>query len=527
MRPPPPMTPPTVADAHVPRGRRVVNLFVRLLPIVLAAYALFDRGAAWIHIPGIPLFAGEAMVTLALLVIAGATGTVLAGSRAGSPARSSSCSSCGACSAPCPYVGTYHLDAIRDAALWYYAVFAFVVAGLVVAMPHLPKLWAGSYCRLLPWLLLWSIPAIQLDARPGGPYVPDSPVISWFSHKSGNVAVHAAIALAFLWLVPIEGMRRRTRMLLTASVSVLVAVSGTQSRSGMIAAGVAITVAWLMSWNRRQMIAAMVAPVVLVLALAWAINLQVPAQPRPISVPQLAKNVASLTGGGSSELSDTAQWRDELWTSLLKETRQSNKLVTGWGFGPNLAAQMGFQGQQPESPLRSPHNTHLDVLARMGVIGLGIWISLWVAWFATMIHGRHRMQSKSQRFTRGLMSFAIVGVVAILVNAYFDPTLESPQVALWLWSLFGLGLGLVAGAVGAPGVRSTTPPSADVHRARLRRRRRCASLATSRVVVARPLRQAGVTSPPSGFSPPVPGPGRQTFVASGSDRCLTGKRFFK
>jgi hypothetical protein len=35
-------------------------------------------------------------------------------------------------------------------------------------------------------------------------------------------------------------------------------------------------------------------------------------------------------------------------------------------------------------------------------------------------------------------------VVAILVNAYFDPTVESPQVALWLWSLFGVGLGLVA-----------------------------------------------------------------------------------
>lgn len=448
MRPPPvmppPVMPPTVAEAHVPRGRRVVNLFVRLMPIVLAAYAMFDRGAAWIHIPGIPLFAGEAMVTLALLVIAGATGTVLAGAKSRIPSALLLVFVLWGLLRTLPYVGTYHLDAIRDAALWYYAVFAFVVAGVVVAMPQLPKQWAGAYRRLMPWVLGWSFVALQLDRRTGGPYVPDSPVISWFSHKSGNVSVHAAIALAFLWLVPIEGMRRRTRMLLTGLVSVLVAVSGTQSRSGMIAAGVAIMVAWLMSWNRRQMIAAMIMPVVLVLALAWAINFQVPAHPRPISVPQLVKNVASLTGGGSSELSDTAQWRDELWTSLLKETRQSNKLVTGWGFGPNLAAQMGFQGQQPESPLRSPHNTHIDVLARMGVIGLGIWISLWVAWFATMIHGRHRMQSKSQRFTRGLMSFAIVGVVAILVNAYFDPTLESPQVALWLWSLFGLGLGLVA-----------------------------------------------------------------------------------
>jgi hypothetical protein len=439
-----PSSPPPVTDTRLSRARQVVRPFAYLLPIVLAHYALFDRAGAWLHVPGVPLFIGEVMVALAVLVIAGATGTVLLGAKSRIPSGLLLVFIAWGVLRTLPHVATYQLDAVRDAALWYYALLALVVAGLVVAMPHLPKQWAGAYRRFLPWMLGWSFIALQMDRRLGGPYVPDSPVISFFSHKSGNVAVHAALALAFLWLVPIEGMRRRTRVLLTAMVSVLVAVSGTQSRSGMIAAGVAITVAWLMSWNRRQMAAGMVAPVVLVLGLAWAVDFQVPAHPRPISVTQLVKNVASLTGGGSSELSDTAQWRDELWTSLLKETRESNKLVTGWGFGPNLAAQMGFEGQKPEAPLRSPHNTHLDVLARMGVIGLGIWISLWLAWFATMFRSRHRMQAKSERFARGMMSFTIVGVVAILVNAYFDPTLESAQVALWLWSLFGLGLGLVA-----------------------------------------------------------------------------------
>ena len=37
---------------------------------------------------------------------------------------------------------------------------------------------------------------------------------------------------------------------------------------------------------------------------------------------------------------------------------------------------------------------------------------------------------------------SLVGVTAILINAYFDPTLESPPVALWLWTMFGLGLAL-------------------------------------------------------------------------------------
>jgi hypothetical protein len=440
----PPMAPPTVADAHIPRGRRVVNLFVRLLPIILAGYALFDRTFAWLHVPGIPLFQGEMMVTLALIVIAGATHTVLPGLKNRIPSTLLVVFMLWGLLRTVPYLGTFHIDAVRDAALWYYAIFGIVVAGLVVSIPHLPKLWAGSYCRLLPWVLLWSIPAIQLDARPGGPYLPDAPVVSWFAHKSGNIAVGGAMALAFLWLVPIDGLERRKRVLLSVLACLLIAMTATQSRSGLIAAGATVVVTLLMSSSRRQMIAAMVAPLVLIVGLAWAIDLKIPAQPRPISVTQLAMNIGSLTGGGNSQLSDTAQWRDQLWTSLLKETRQENKLTSGWGFGENLAEKMGFQGDRRDGPLRSPHNSHLDVLARMGVIGLTIWIALWIAWFTTMICARRRASSHELRLTRGLMGFAIAAVVAILVNAYFDPTLESPQVAMWLWSLFGLGLGLVA-----------------------------------------------------------------------------------
>jgi hypothetical protein len=48
----------------------------------------------------------------------------------------------------------------------------------------------------------------------------------------------------------------------------------------------------------------------------------------------------------------------------------------------------------------------------------------------------------------------MVGVTAILVNAYLDPTLEGPQVAIWLWTLVGLGLGIAA--TGVASKRNTT-----------------------------------------------------------------------
>jgi hypothetical protein len=58
----------------------------------------------------------------------------------------------------------------------------------------------------------------------------------------------------------------------------------------------------------------------------------------------------------------------------------------------------------------------------------------------------------------GLIEVSLVGAVAILVNSYFDPTLESPQVALWLWTLVGVGLGLVAIARRMTLERSPEPP---------------------------------------------------------------------
>ena len=276
----------------------------------------------------------------------------------------------------------------------------------------------------------------------GAPQVPDSNGISIFSHKPSNVAVHAGIVLAFLWLVPFK-MSRLARGILT-SVSVLaIGIAGTQSRSGLVAGVGAMGLVFLLTKHRRQLVVTVALPLVIAFALAWSLNLQVPAKPRPISVTQLVANVTSLNGGGNTQLADNVEFRDELWTTLIKETVQRHKLVSGWGFGPNLALEVGFEGDLA-NPLRSPHNSHLDILARMGIIGTVLWAGLWTSWYGSLLFERFRLQRRGRRFTVGLMDFAMVGTTLIMVNAYFDPSLEGAQVAVWLWTLFGLGLGLVA-----------------------------------------------------------------------------------
>ena len=102
-----------------------------------------------------------------------------------------------------------------------------------------------------------------------------------------------------------------------------------------------------------------------------------------------------------------------------------------------------MQGTGPVQ-LRSPHNSHLDIYARMGAIGITIWIALWGLWCITMLRARSVFRALGRRLEMGLVEVSIVAAVAILINSYFDPTLESPQVAIWLWTFVGIGLGLAA-----------------------------------------------------------------------------------
>ncbi len=92
---------------------------------------------------------------------------------------------------------------------------------------------------------------------------------------------------------------------------------------------------------------------------------------REMSVGQVVENVASIfSDDEAEELSGSKEWRLNGGGRSLT-TQSTAHILGGKGFGINLALDDGFQS---DGTLRSPHSSHLSVLARMGVPGMVAWM---------------------------------------------------------------------------------------------------------------------------------------------------------
>ena len=150
----------------------------------------------------------------------------------------------------------------------------------------------------------------------------------------------------------------------------------------------------------------------------------------------------SISGGESpGDLSNTRTWRLDWWREILGYTVLGNYFWTGKGFGLNLADDDGFQVARPEeAPLRSPHNVFMTVLARMGVPGLLLWLTLHTTFAVSLIRACARARAAGFHAWAAIDLWILSYWSAFLVNATFDVFLEGPQGGIWFWCLMGVGL---------------------------------------------------------------------------------------
>lgn len=453
----------------------LVRVFVAALAFLLAGYMLMGRGFA--HLGAPPLYLGEIVlgigllatayvgvrwrlrlarswiaVLLLLFMVLGLVRTV-------------------------PYVEMYGINALRDAALWGYGLFALFIFVLAdrTWLVGTKRLYGAMVPIFAVWLpiasIIFSSYQNLIPLAPGG-----LPVLFF---KNQDMAVHAVGAIAFLVLAT-NVVTDVTQFALQTVVALPLAwgvyLTGSISRGAMasVVAGLAVLgVLARRTPNWAPVLLAGFAVALTVTTSGWLGGDVIPGptpspvvsaspgtpppsgeptpSPRPtpqpspvagrdVSPTQWWENITSVILKSSDpNLEGTKQFRLAWWTKIIGYTVFGQYFWEGKGFGINLADDDGFQ-PTADGSLRAPHNSHFTVLARMGVPGFVLWVLLQGAFGIQLLWSIVAHRRVGDAIAAAIGGWILVYWTAMLVDTSFDPYLEGPQGGIWFWTLFGLGL---------------------------------------------------------------------------------------
>jgi hypothetical protein len=450
-------------------GERVPRVFLWILMALLIGYAFLGRGLA--HVGAPPVYVGEMAVGLALLTLAIRLGRLSFGPfewliiafMLWGAART------------LPFYGTYGQDSLRDAVLWGYAVFALAIPAALStdtfpnarttrvtpfrqdsgSLTLQDQNWGasrlqsrdrtrtilGTFQTCVPLFLLW-VPIVGLIAS--GVEFPKGPGsdVGIVGFKGGDMGVHLGGIAAFLALglySETPGWRLPLAAVWTAWLGAVV-VAGGHNRGGLVAAGISMLVAFAFRPTARAVqFAGIVGLIVLVAAIA-NIRIDIGDSGKEISVDAMSRRITSVFGNDDDEaLEGTRSYRLEWWDKIVGYTFGGPYFWGGKGFGVNLATDDGFQFEAEESH-RAPHNSHMTVLARMGVPGLALWIVMQAAFGVSLFLAMRRAQTAGLTRWASIDAWLLIYWLAICINTSFDPYLEGPQGGIWFWSIIGIGL---------------------------------------------------------------------------------------
>lgn len=404
--------------------------------VILLGYALFGRGFAYVGIGNI--YVGELCLCL---------GTVwLATFRQwGSLLRSELILGVLALQvwgAICtlPYLGRYGINALRDAVLWGYSWYAIIVAAAIVSSPYILETMLRRY-RLFAIVFLSCVPVLWCAFLLFPSRIPvwHGTEVPLIGIRSSEVLVHLAGVFCFF----ASGLGGPFGPFMAVLLVGSAGMAGSVSRGGLLAFIACVSLASVMGQTKRALVQCLiVASISCAFMVGVDVKIPVSYEGRPVSAGQLIMNVFSTvtTTRNAGALEDTKEWRLAWWRDIYEYTVDGPYLLTGKGYGINLADSDGFQVLDDDS-LRNPHNSHLTFLARSGVPGFILWVALLCLWFAKMTSSYWDARRLRRKSWAGLFLFVICYTLSVIINAMFDPALEGPMLGIWFWSVVGLGIG--------------------------------------------------------------------------------------
>jgi O-antigen ligase len=152
-------------------------------------------------------------------------------------------------------------------------------------------------------------------------------------------------------------------------------------------------------------------------------------QGRAVGLEQIKNNFSSIVGGTTDATSeDNVVWRLVWWAKIIDYSLSSPNLFIGKGLGMNLATDDDIITL--DDSLRSPHNFHLNIMSRFGVL----LFMIWTYFLIQLLKPLFKKQLQGKRLLIGCI------LLAFLLNASFDVFLEGPMGAFPFWTWLGLYL---------------------------------------------------------------------------------------
>lgn len=340
-----------------------------------------------------------------------------------------------------PYVSTYELDTLRDAMMYLYAIYAILIGLLIPRawIESLLKNWGYVVIAFILWAPFLYVFSTVIDfpiRLPGSP----TPLVH---AKQGDVGVHLGAAAVFI-LMHLDRKGRPWPRWLAWGIWFFWVIGwilfASANRASMLSVLSVIGIVMVFRFNRtvwhRPLIIGIIGMWVLLFTGAYS-SLQLEGtKGRSISIEQMVNNFVSIfSSSDSGTLDATKEWRFNWWDDIIAYTFDGDYFWTGKGYGINLADSDGYQVSKDGS-LRSPHNSHMNFLARSGVPGFLAWVAFlgsYYLWLIKIVLVRMKSAPWDSKYALWIMAYT----AAILINAAVDVVLESPFSAIWFWSLVG------------------------------------------------------------------------------------------
>ncbi len=319
-----------------------------------------------------------------------------------------------------PYYG---IEAVRDSVLVYYSIFYFFIIYIVRNFLVLKKILNVFFIAAV----LATIYQLLVNFR----------IISFGPQGAAN-SMYLGMSVVFLYVVfPLVKKQSLRNLIGLVMLLQVIPIMLTRVRSVYIALLVSLLcVSALLVKNRllsREHIRFWYAGVALMVILLLGVIIGMPVakytllEAASIVFPARIPAVAGSTAGGN------VFFRLAMWRELLQEVASRwDYLIFGFGFGkpfmPKSAAFMHLEWIDP-------HNSHLAILYRMGLLGFGVYIWLILRFLKECWDFLKQNNNK----TTSLYVIGLLGAfILVLVHSTFSVILEGPYKGIFFWITMGL-----------------------------------------------------------------------------------------